>query len=86
MNPETLKVARPHNGFEGVNYHAPHHVWSGQAERDWKRYAERAAAYAFGMAGDVRLARSVFPHKQKSTAVPPGPEELRPDRPRPRMG
>jgi hypothetical protein len=29
-----------------------------QTERDWRRYAERATAYAFGVAGDVKLARS----------------------------
>jgi hypothetical protein len=30
----------------------------GQTERDWQRYAERATAYAFGVAGDMRLARA----------------------------
>ena len=30
----------------------------GQTERDWRRYAERATAYAFGVAGDVKLARA----------------------------
>jgi hypothetical protein len=29
-----------------------------QTSRDWQRYAERATAYAFGVAGDVKLARS----------------------------
>ncbi|MDR1947254.1 MAG: relaxase/mobilization nuclease domain-containing protein [Desulfovibrio sp.] len=29
-----------------------------QKERDWQRYAERATAYAFGMAGDVKLAQA----------------------------
>jgi hypothetical protein len=29
-----------------------------QSERDWQRYAERATAYAFGVAGDVKLAQS----------------------------
>jgi hypothetical protein len=29
-----------------------------QTERDWRRYAKRAAAYAFGVAGDVKLAQS----------------------------
>ena len=27
------------------------------AHRDWQRYAERTADYAFGMAGDVELAK-----------------------------
>jgi hypothetical protein len=31
-----------------------------QTDRDWRRYAERATAYAFGMAGDVKLARSTI--------------------------
>jgi hypothetical protein len=31
---------------------------SGQTERDWRRYAERATAYAFSVAGDIKLARS----------------------------
>jgi hypothetical protein len=29
-----------------------------QTERDWRRYAERATAYAFGVAGDIKLAQS----------------------------
>jgi hypothetical protein len=30
---------------------------SEQPDRDWRRYAERATAYAFGVAGDVKLAQ-----------------------------
>ena len=29
----------------------------GQPERNWRRYAERITAYAFGIAGDMVLAR-----------------------------
>jgi hypothetical protein len=31
---------------------------SEQTERDWRRYAERATDYAFGVAGDIKLAKS----------------------------
>jgi hypothetical protein len=34
------------------------HAQGEQTERDWRRYAERATAYAFGVAGDVKLAQS----------------------------
>jgi hypothetical protein len=33
-------------------------IQGGQTERDWRRYAERATAYAFGVAGDIKLAKS----------------------------
>jgi hypothetical protein len=36
-----------------------------QADRDWRRYAERAAAYAFGVAGDMTLLKSVVPQEQQ---------------------
>jgi hypothetical protein len=36
---------------------APQHQL-GQTKRDWRRYAERATAYAFGVAGDIKLARA----------------------------
>jgi hypothetical protein len=29
-----------------------------QTERDWRRYAERATSYAFGVGGDIKLARA----------------------------
>ena len=29
----------------------------GQSERNWRRYTERITAYAFGIAGDMTLAR-----------------------------
>jgi hypothetical protein len=40
-----------------------------QAERDWHRYAERATAYAFGMAGDLKLVQSAAYRKEKRQEV-----------------
>ena len=31
--------------------------WRGEEKRDWRRYAARTAAYAFGLAGDMELAK-----------------------------
>jgi hypothetical protein len=42
---ETIRQCAPHGQKE-------------QTERDWRRYAERATAYAFGVAGDIKLARA----------------------------
>ena len=36
-----------------------------QAERDWRRYAERTAACAFGIEGDLRLARGSTAKKKE---------------------
>ena len=36
-----------------------------QADRDWRRYAERATAYAYGVAGDVKLARAAASLEEK---------------------
>ena len=44
----------------------------GEAKRDWSRYATRTAAYAFGVAGDMELAR--MPRReQKPVEMPPRP-------------
>jgi hypothetical protein len=54
--------------------------------RDWQRYAERAVAYAFGIAGDVELARSEALRKQWEKAEAPDvPDAPRPETPRMRM-
>lgn len=51
--------------------------------RDWHRYAERTAAYAFGVAGDVALARNekYFEHWRKVE----GEDTTQQTRPRMRM-
>ena len=41
---------------------------SEQTERDWRRYAERATAHAFGVAGDVRLARVAVLREERERA------------------
>jgi hypothetical protein len=46
----------------------------GEEKRDWRRYATRTAAYAFGMAGDVELAK-IPRMKPKAIVVPPPPVE-----------
>ena len=53
--------------------------------RDWHRYAERTAAYAFGVAGDVALARNekYFEHWRKIEGVEP--EKQREEAPRMRI-
>lgn len=42
--------------MEAVRQCAPH-IRETPAHRDWQRYAERTADYAFGVAGDVELAK-----------------------------
>ena len=42
---------------EAVRVCAPT-IRESQTSRDWQRYAERTADYAFGMAGDVALAKN----------------------------
>jgi len=45
-----------------------------EEKRDWRRYATRTAAYAFGLAGDMELAK--MPRmKPKPIEVPPPPVE-----------
>lgn len=39
------------------------------SSRDWRRYATKMAAYAFGLAGDVVLART--PRREQRLAKPP---------------
>ena len=53
--------------------------------RDWHRYAERTAAYAFGVAGDVALARNAkyFEHWRKIEGLEP--EKRQEEAPRLRM-
>ena len=59
---------------------------SGGEKRDWNRYAERTAAYAFGVAGDVELAR--MPRMEQRPMEPsplPDPHEHDPQRETPRL-
>jgi len=46
----------------------------GEEKRDWRRYATRTAAYAFGLAGDMELAK-MQRQKPKSIESPPLPVE-----------
>jgi hypothetical protein len=60
----------------------------GGENRDWQRYAERTAAYAFGMAGDVELAKNLeLPQQWQRIEAPEEPrlEEAQPEPPRMRM-
>ncbi|MDR1776670.1 MAG: hypothetical protein LBR31_02415 [Desulfovibrio sp.] len=50
---------------------------TGRPDRDWRRYAERTTAYAFGTAGDVKLAQSAVLRGEARLA-----EEQRPEPPR----
>ena len=58
-----------------------------EEKRDWSRYATRTAAYAFGLAGDMELAR--MPRmEQKPVELPPPPAEsvlTEPEREAPRL-
>ena len=58
---------------------------SPEQRRDWNRYAERTATYAFGVAGDVALARNekYFEHWRKIEGVEP--EKQREEAPRMRI-
>ena len=48
--------------------------WRSDEKRDWRRYAARTAAYAFGFAGDEELAK--LPRlERKLEEVPPPPVE-----------
>ena len=47
--------------------------WRGDEKRDWRRYAARIAAYAYGLGGDMELAK--MPRmEQMPVAVPPSPK------------
>ena len=40
----------------------------GQSDRNWRRYAERVTAYAFGIAGDMALARAATEKEKERQA------------------
>ena len=50
---------------EDAIYHCAPEDWPEQPERDWRRYAERMAACAFGVEGDLRLARGSAAEKKQ---------------------
>ena len=50
-----------------------------QPERDWQRYAERATAYAFGIAGDIVLARSAAVKENQRQEQQMREEEAQPE-------
>jgi hypothetical protein len=57
-----------------------------EEKRDWRRYAGRAANYAFGIAGDMELARMPrMEPKQVESPPPPDPHEHVPQRETPRL-
>ena len=60
---------------------------SGQSERNWRRYAERMTDYAFGVAGDMVLARGAAAKEQQRQEQQKQEEEARQEeaRPAPRM-
>ena len=60
---------------EAVRYCAPES--GGGEKRDWSRYAERTVAYAFGVAGDVELAR--MPRMEQRPVEAPLPPKHRED-------
>jgi hypothetical protein len=47
-------------------------------KRGWNRYAERTAAYAFGVAGDVELARNAMFKPVEPVKIPPPKESEMP--------
>jgi hypothetical protein len=53
---------------EAIRRYGPE--WRGEENRDWRRYAGRTAGYAFGMAGDMELA--------KMARIEPKPIEISP--------
>ena len=56
-----------------------------QPERDWQRYAERATASAFGIAGDMVLARGAAEREKAKQEQEKQEEEARQESPRMRM-
>ena len=61
---------------ENAIYHCAPEDRPEQSERDWRRYAERTAACAFGMEGDLRLARgSAAKEKQRQEQEKRGEDE-----------
>ena len=68
---------------EAVRQCAPTIRESPEQRRDWQRYAERTAAYAFGVAGDVTLAKNER-YQEHWRKVEMG-EEQRREQPRQRM-
>jgi hypothetical protein len=60
--------------LETIAQCAPQHQ-SRQTERDWRRYAERATAYAFGVAGDAKLAKGATYLEEKREKEKAGQRE-----------
>ena len=50
----------------------------GQPERNWRRYAERITAYAFGVMGDVQLARGAASRAAEKREQQEREDEARP--------
>jgi hypothetical protein len=72
------------NVAEAIRLSAPE--LRGGEKRDWRRYAGRTANYAFGMAGDMELAR--MPRMEPKPLEPPPPpasHEHDPQREAPRL-
>ena len=60
-----------------------------QPDRNWRRYAERITAYAFGIAGDITLARTAVEREKEKQAEQKQEDarqvETAPETPRVRM-
>jgi len=50
-----------------------------EEKRDWRRYATRTAAYAFGLAGDMELAKMPCMEPKPIETPPPPVEAVRPE-------
>lgn len=53
------KVGFTREVVEDTLFQCAPQTWSEPIERDWRRYAQRTTACAFGMEGDIRLARGL---------------------------
>jgi hypothetical protein len=53
----------------------------GEEKRDWRRYAARTAAYAFGVAGDMELAKMPRMERRPEEQPPPLPPPPAPPHP-----
>jgi hypothetical protein len=73
------------NVAEAIRLFAPE--VRGEEKRDWRRYAGRTANYAFGMAGDMELARMPRMEQRPVEPSPPSPDphEHDPQRATPRL-
>ena len=75
------KAGFPREVVEDTLFQCAPQTWSEPIDRDWRRYAQRMTACAFGMEGDTRLTRGLAAkakrQEQEKAETQPRPQEER---------